>query len=298
MYDIFTYVILQVSIAIIFNYTGLVIAMPCFLIIDYYRSHGKLMDVLCCIPVCWHKEEEEKKEDQESGQPGFIKSTTSWISQTNKKYNSLLTYFIVKYYSPFLQNYIVKVVAIAGFFMILGIGIWGCTRVKFDTHLTDYSDDERFLEFAEIEDQYFVTWIFRIVTKEINYPALQPQILEMDRRIRDINNVVAPTSGNRLWLRVMIEYFQIINDTVCDPVLNNIAIETLATLIISGINSTYAVNEPSCNPYDYPYSKECLCNYNLLTVEEFRGEEFTVIPRDRFYHYLTVWVSIVCVCWT
>ena len=202
------------AVAIAINYIGLVIGMPCYLIVDYYRSHGKMMDVLCCIPVCWNKNEDATFEEvderkEEPGNSGFMTSVFSWLSKANKEYNSVLTWLIVKYYSPFLQNYVVKAVAIVAFFTILGIGIWGCTKVQYDRHLTDISSDETFLEYAEIDDEYFQTFGFLIATKEINHPRLQPRLLEMERRIVNSNNVIAPTSSNRLWLRVMIEYFKV-----------------------------------------------------------------------------------------
>jgi len=290
----------QVTIAIALNYIGLVIGMPCYLIIDYYRSKGKLMDVLCCFPVCRQEDDTDKeveKKTEESAKPGFVANASSWFSQASKEYNSILTLFVVKYYSPFLQNYIVKAVTLIGFFIILGIGIWGFTKVQFDRHLTDISADETFLEYAEINDEYFETFAFLVATKEINYPELQPQLLEMERRIVNIHNVIAPTSGNRLWLRVMIEYFENLHNTICNNNnQSNPIVQRMVTGIISVINRPFFQNEPSCVSTAPQYSQECLCNYNLVTDEKFRGKNFMVIPHDVFYTYLTIWVSFVNLC--
>lgn len=278
--------------------------MPCYLIIDHYRSHGKLMDVLCCIPMWWKKDEDEINKEvdetnkgieakkEEPDKSGFMTSVYLRISQANKKYNSILTWFVVKYYSPFLQNYIVKAVVIAGFCIILGIGIWGCTKVKFDAHLVDYSEDGSvFLNYAAINDDFFETYAFAIVTKEINYPELQPQLLEMDRRIRGVTNVLAPTITNRFWLKVMINYFQTLHNGVCFT--TDLNVQGLVIAIISAIDPTYFKNECVSNTsLPLLYSQDCLCSYNLVTVEEFRGNQFTVIPRDKFYYYLTLWVSL------
>ena len=292
------HLILQVAIAIALNYIALVIGMPCYLIIDYYRSKGKLMDVLCCFPVCQHEDDTDKEVDKKMEEPnktGLMTSASSWLSKASNEYNSLLTWFIVKYYSPFLQNYIVKAVCIVLFFILLAIGIWGFTLVQFDRHLTDNSADETFLEYAEINDDYFQTYAFLVATKAINYPGLQPQLLEMERRILDIDNVIAPTNGNRLWLRVMIEYFQGLNTIVCSNV-SNPTVQGLVTGIVSVFNRTFFQIEPSCNSTAPQFSQECLCKYNFFTVEEFRGRNFTVIPRDQFYLYLTIWVSYACMC--
>ncbi|XP_065907538.1 protein patched homolog 1-like isoform X2 [Dysidea avara] len=290
--------VVEVAVAITLNYIGLVIGMPCYLIIDYYRSHGKLLDVLCCIPVFWRKNEDddtskevdEKKE--EPGKSGVMASASSWLSQANKEYNSILTWFVVKYYSPFLQNYIVKAVAIVAFFIILAVGIWGCTRIKYDRHLGDISTNDRFTDYAKIDDEYFQTYAFIVATKDINYPGLQPRLLEMERRVVNSVNVIAPTSTNRLWLRVMIEYFQSLHARACQ--LNITAFQNTLTLIIPALDQTYLPNEPSCVRATNvtTYSQECLCNYNLFAVEEFRGMEFTVIPPDRFYYYLTIWATL------
>jgi len=256
------------------------------------------MDVLCCFPVCQHEDDndnEVEKKREEPNKTGLMASASSWLSEASDEYNSILTWFIVKYYSPFLQNYIVKAACIVGFFIILGIGIWGFTLVQFDRHLTDNSADETFLEYAEINDDYYQTYSFLVATKAINYPGLQPQLLEMERRVRNLHNVIAPTSGNRLWLRVMIEYFQTLNAIVCrnEP---NPAVQGIVTGIVSVFNRTFFQTEPSCVSTAPQFSQECLCNYNFLTVEEFRGRDFMVIPRDQFYLYLTIWVSYVSVC--
>ena len=292
--------ILQVAIAIVLNYIGLAIGMPCYLIIDHYRSHGKLMDVLCCVPVWWRKEKDDadKEVDEKKEEPGKSGHVSSWISQATEEYNSFLTWFVVKYYSPFLQNYIVKTVVTTGFCVLLAVGIWGCTTVTYDISSIDFSKDGSvYVEYAEIDQDYFRTFPFSIVTKQINYPGLQPQLLEMERKILNLSNILAPTNNNRLWLRVMIGYFQTLNGAVCQ--MNDPGVQGLVTGIISAIDPMYFESETSCVPVAHPhlqFSQECLCNYNLLTVEEFRGREFSVIPRDKFYNYLTIWVSCTVVC--
>ena len=289
---------LQVAVAIALNYIGLVIAMPCYLIIDYYRSHNQLIDVFCCIPVWWHNRvtvsiNDAPDKPEQSKKSGIVADALTWMSNANKKYNSILTWFVANYYSPFLQNYIVKAIAIICFCAVLGISIWGCTKVEFDVDLSDYGEDgSAFIDYAEIDDTFFRTYAFAVVTREIDYPGLQPQLLEMDRRIRGLSNVLAPTISNRFWLRVMIEYFEGLQSAVCN--INDTAIQNLTLAVISYIEPGYLLTEPLCAPF--PASapatiQKCLCNYNLVTAEDFRGKQFTVIPRDKFYYYLTLWVS-------
>ena len=252
------------------------------------------MDVLCCFPVCQQEDDTDKEVQEKKEEPdktGFMASASSWLSEATEEYNSILTWFVVKYYSPFLQNYIVKIVALAGFFLILGIGIWGFTKVQFDRHETDLSADETFLEYAEIDEEYFRTFSFLIATRQINYPGLQPQLLELERRVLNVDDVIAPTSGNRLWLRVMIEYFQTMNAIVCRNEASS-SVRNIITGIISVLNRDFLRTEPSCVSN---VTQECLCNYNFFTVEEFRGRDFMVIPHDQFYLYLTIWVSHACI---
>ena len=255
------------------------------------------MDVLCCFPVCQREDDTDKKVEgkkEESDKPGFMTSASAWFSEASNEYNSILTWFVVKYYSPFLQNYIVKIVTIAGFFFVLGIGIWGFTLVQFDRHATDVSADETYLEYAEIDDEFFRTFAFLVATREINYPGLQPQLLELERRILDIGNIIAPTNGNRLWLRVMIEYFQDLNDDVCsNQTISNSTLD-MVTGIVAVLNQNFSQTCASNTTSDQ--QRECLCKYNFFTVEEFRGRNFTVIPPDQFYLYLTIWVCCACMC--
>ena len=302
------HIMLQVAIAIALNYIGLVIAMPCYLILDYYRSHGMLMDVFCCIPVWWRKEKkhtttikEVPDKTEESTKSDFMATVLTWMSTANKEYNSILTWFIANYYSPFLQNYIVKAIAMVLFCIVLGISIWGCTKIEFDVEAKDFGPDgSDFVEYAEIDDEFFQIFTFSIVTREINYPGLQPQLLEMERRVSEHRNVLAPTISNRLWLRVMIEFFQFVQNNTCsNSSMNNTDILGRTTAMINAIEPDYFRDEPLCAnitpPPALPFSQECLCTYDFLTVEEFRGAQFTVIPRDKFYSYLTIWVSY-CTC--
>ena len=268
--------------------------MPCYLIIDYYRSHGKLMDVLCCIPVWWHKDEDgankevdEKKE--ESGKSGFMNVVNSWMSQANEEYNSVLTWFVVQYYSPVLQNYVIKVIVLIVYCIIIGICCWGVTKIKLTPEGSDFGKDgSPIIEYAEINQEYVRTLAFVIVTKEINYPNLQPNLLRMDESIRNLSNVLTPTASNQFWLRVMIKYFNNLQLGVCFT--NNTVIPHLVTLFISAVDPVHFATEPSCA--SFPFNRACLCSYQLLTTAEYRGRSWQIIPPDKFYYYLTFWVSL------
>ena len=271
--------------------------MPCYLIIDYYRSHGKLMDVLCCVPVWWRKistvtitikADGTSSQETEKISSSFVTSAYSWISQANKEYNSVLTWFVVKYYSPVLQNYIVKVIVLVLYCVTIGFCCWGITKTEITPDGSDFGKDGTpIIEYAEISQEYVATLAFAIVTKRINYPNLQPNLLRMDESIRSLSNVLAPTISNQFWLRVMIEYFQNLQLGVCFT--DNTDLQGIVTLIISVVDPAHFVIEPSCA--SRPFNRTCLCSYQFLNTTEYRGTIWQIIPPDRFYYYLTFWVS-------
>ena len=285
--------ILQVAVAIAFNYIALVVGMPCYLIIDYYRSHGKLMDVLCCIPVWWHKDEDDVDEElnereKEYGKSGFMKSVYSQIS---KEYNSVLTWFVVKCYSPILQNYIVKIIILFAYCVVIGICCWGITKTElFPSQSAFGKDDSPIIEYASINEEYSDAIAFAIVTKRIDYPNLQPNLLRMDESIRNLSNVLTPTIANQFWLRVMIEYYQGLQFGLCFA--DRSGIQEIVTLIISVVRPMHFILEPSCDVVSQSFNKTCLCRFQFFTSAEYRDRNWMIIPPDRFYYYLTLWVSL------
>jgi len=246
------------------------------------------MDVLCCIPVCWHKDEDGTDKEVKSRKSGFMNIAYSWIFQANQQYNSILTWLVVKYYSPVLQNYIIKAIVLVVYCIIIGICIWGVTKTELVPDRSDFGEDGTpIIDYAEIEEEYVTTLAFVIVTKRINYPNLQPNLLQMDESIRSLRNVLAPTISNQFWLRVMIEYFQNLQLGVCFT--NNTDLQDIVTLIISVVDPAHFVIEPSCA--SRPFNRTCLCSYQFLNTTEYRGTIWQIIPPDRFYYYLTFWVS-------
>jgi len=246
------------------------------------------MDVLCCIPVCWRKDEDSTVEKvEESGKSGFIHS---WMCQANQQYNSILTWFVVNYYSPVLQNYIIKVTVLFIYCIIIGICCWGVTKTDIAPEGSDFGKDGTpIIEYQDISQEYVGTYAFAIVTKRINYPNLQPNLLRMDESIRNLSNVLTPTISNKFWLREMINYFQDLQLGVCFT--DNPSLQGIVTLIISVADPVHFISEPSCA--SFPFNQTCLCRYQFLSTTEYRGRSWQIIPPDKFYYYLTFWVSFI-----
>ena len=194
---------------------------------------------------------------------------------------SFLTYLVINYYSPCLQNYVIKGVIIALFVCIFGLSIYGATTVQDGLNLVDVlPKDTPEYGFVNSTLNYFAFYDIYISTKQMDYAHRQKELIEMYHAVRKQPKVVKDGS-TQFWLEAMINYFIDIKEEYCAAPHEVSALqETLLAALIKTFNTSKTFLDVR-NDLDN-------CTFSFV---ETRGN-ISVIPEDQFYRLITLWVSI------
>ena len=193
---------------------------------------------------------------------------------------SFLTRLVVDYYSPCLQNYIIKTVIIILFICIFALSIYGASTVEDGLNLVDVLPrDTPEYGFVNSTLTYFAFYDIYINTKEMNYSYRQKELLETYQAVYN-NPKVVKDGSTQFWLQAMINYFVDIKEEYCAApdeasTLKRVLLAALIKAFNSSKSSTDIGNE--------------LANCTFSFVEEKDG--VTILPEDQFYRLVTLWVS-------
>ena len=284
----------QVGCAVVFNYLALLIGLSSFIVLDYYRVKAKMIDLFCCIPgticCCLVKDrksarlqDNDTKVDTEEGSI-FIRLMNHF-----KQYSSPLTALVVDFYSPFLQNYIVKAVVIVVFSIWFGFTVWGCTQVEDGLALDDILPEGTVEHsFARANVRHFAAYSFTVVTKDIDYSDrnIQQSLLQMSQDVGEARYVTLAGALTGYWLESVIGYYRNLqlfyNVNYCamvqpgDPrYLDMVHIMTRIHLVLNTSNDPMILQGLAAT-----------CQLpELINVTN------PYIPSEHFYQYVAMWVS-------
>ena len=286
----------QVGCAVIFNYLALMIGLSSFIVLDYYRVKAKMIDLFCCIPgtICCclvkdrksaNLQDNETKVDTEEGSI-FIRLMNHF-----KQYSSPLTALVVDFYSPFLQNYIVKAVVIVVFSIWFGFTVWGCTQVEDGLALDDILPEGTVeYSFARANVRHFAAYSFTVVTKDIDYSDrnIQLSLLQMSQDVGEARYVTLAGELTGNWLESVIRYYsglQLFYDRSCmmmvqltDPRYQDMLhIMIRIHLVLNTFNDPTTLQDSAVNCQLPPL-------INLTNPNPY-------IPSEHFYQYVAMWVS-------
>lgn len=195
---------------------------------------------------------------------------------------SFLTRIVVDYYSPCLQNYIIKGVIIIMFVCIFGLSIYGASTVEDGLNLVDVlPKDTPEYGFVNSTLTYFAFFDVYINTKEMDYAHHQKELIEMYHTVYQQSKVVKDGS-TQFWLEAMIKYFIDIKEEYCAAPHEASALKkTLLAALIKSFNTSK----------DYIDIANDLANCTFSFVENRDG--INILPEDQFHRLVTLWVSEV-----
>jgi len=286
---------------VIFNYFALLLGLPSFILIDHYRVKAKLVDFFCCFPakICCLYDEEESAVKQNGNIKPIKAEDTGDSKYSNffdrfRRYKSPLTTLVVDYYSPFLQNYIVKFVVLAVFTVWFGFCVWGCTLVEDGLNADDVLPAGTVEhEFAVANQEHFRSYSIRINTKNIDYANqdVQRALIRLSEEVTTARYVVEAGGFTAYWLTLMTNYFVGLQQTYCSG-LN----QTQRLTTFMDMTQTMAAIYLSLNYTEDPLlvQKIVACNQTITDLPqlvEYDDELRPFIPEDRFYWYIPIWVS-------
>ena len=290
----------------IFNYFALLLGLPSFILIDHYRVKAKLVDFFCCFPasvikLCYHSSSTiaiqnnddtkaiETKEEVEDTKPSNCSSALDRL----RRYKSPLTALVVGYYSPFLQNYVVKFVIVVVFTIWFGFCVWGCTLVEDGLNVEDIVPAGTVEhDFTSANVEHFASYSFRVVTKNINYADrdVQRALIRLSEETKTARYTVDAGGFTAYWVTLMTNYFTRLDQTYCNGL--NLTLRTSSTF--ADMTQLVVAIYLSLN-YSMPVAQTAvLCNPTMtglprLVEYDVNGSSF--IPEDKFYQYIPIWVS-------
>lgn len=193
---------------------------------------------------------------------------------------SFLTRLVVDYYSPCLQNYIIKGVIITLFICIFALSIYGANTVEDGLNLVDVlpSDTPEY-GFVNSTLTYFAFYDIYINTKEMDYAHRQKELLETYQAVYS-NPKVVKDGSTQFWLQAMINYFVDIKEEYCAAPEEA---STLKRVLLAALIKAFNTNKSSSEVINE------LDNCTFSFVEDRDG--ITILPEDQFYKFVTLWVS-------
>ena len=280
-----------------------------------------MIDLLCCIPgsicCCCNKDRDTAEIHKQDSKPKKVEAEEESGAVTRlmnrfKQYNSPITTLVVYFYSPFLQNYIVKAVVIVIFSIWFGFSVWGCTRVEDGLDLDDVLPEGTVEHsFASANVRHFAAYSFNVITKDINYsdPEVQLSLIQMSTEVATVRNVVLAGGLTSNWLSLAIRYFVGIHmfyQGYClqlaqppdmqefspSEVQDFIGLYTVIHTVIDISNLRNGNSEQDLGILLAtlgPLVNTCSSTLPPLVIMPVQG--VYNIPSDKFYRYIAAWVS-------
>uniref|UniRef100_A0A673MAA3 Protein patched homolog 1-like n=1 Tax=Sinocyclocheilus rhinocerous TaxID=307959 RepID=A0A673MAA3_9TELE len=119
--------------------------------------------------------------------------------------------FAEKHYAPFLLQPTTKVVVIFLFLALLGVSLYGTTRVRDGLELTDIVPRETGeYDFIRAQFRYFSFYNMYVVTQKADYAQIQPQLYELHQHFGTVKYVLWEENGQlpRMWLHYFRDWLQ------------------------------------------------------------------------------------------
>ncbi|XP_050842899.1 protein patched homolog 1 [Serinus canaria] len=214
----------------------------------------------------------------------FSDSSIHCLEQPCTKWT--LSSFAEKHYAPFLLKPKAKIVVIFLFLGLLGLSLYGTTRVRDGLDLTDIVPREtREYDFIAAQFKYFSFYNMYIVTQKADYPNVQQLLYELHRSFSNVAYVLLEEDRQlpKMWLHYFRDWLQGLQDA---------------------FDSDWETGKITYNSYKNG-SDDAVLAYKLLVqtgnhakpidISQLTKQRLVdadgIINPNAFYIYLTAWVS-------
>ena len=276
-----------------------------------------MVDLLCCIPgsicCCFNKDRDTAEIHKQDAKTKKIEAEeelnfSSRIMNRFKQYKSPVTALVVDFYSPLLQNYIVKAIVIIIFSIWFGFTVWGCTRVEDGLNIDDVLPSGTVEHsFASANVRHFAAYSFTVNSQDINYtdPEVQGALIRLSREISTARFVVLAGGLTSYWLNLTTRYYagieQFYRVAYCEQLLQappSMQPEVAAALAVplGDFLQLFTVVHTIINRLDVNVTMvpdlvgSCQIPSLVIPVPNTNRTAF-YIPPDKFYRYVALWVS-------
>ncbi|XP_075684935.1 protein patched homolog 1 isoform X3 [Rhinoderma darwinii] len=127
-----------------------------------------------------------------------------------------LSSFAEKHYAPFLLKPKTKIAVILFFLALLGVSLYGTTRVRDGLDLTDIVPREtREYDFIAAQFKYFSFYNMYVVTQKADYPRAQRLLYDLHKSFSSVKYVLLEGDQQlpKMWLHYFRDWLQGLQDT-------------------------------------------------------------------------------------
>ncbi|XP_057354475.1 protein patched homolog 1 isoform X2 [Manis pentadactyla] len=197
-----------------------------------------------------------------------------------------LSSFAEKHYAPFLLKPRAKVVVIFLFLGLLGVSLYGTTRVHDGLDLTDIVPREtREHDFIAAQFKYFSFYNMYIVTQKADYPNIQHLLYDLHRSFSNVKYVMLEENKQlpKMWLHYFRDWLQGLQDAFdSDWETGKIMPNNYKNGSDDGVLAYKLLVQTGSR--DKPIDISQLTKRRLVDADG-------IINPSAFYIYLTAWVS-------
>ncbi|XP_006867699.1 PREDICTED: protein patched homolog 1 isoform X1 [Chrysochloris asiatica] len=197
-----------------------------------------------------------------------------------------LSSFAEKHYAPFLLKPKAKVVVIFLFLGLLGVSLYGTTRVRDGLDLTDIVPREtREYDFIAAQFKYFSFYNMYIVTQKADYPNIQHLLYDLHKSFSNVKYVMLEENQQlpKMWLHYFRDWLQGLQDAFdSDWETGKIMPNNYKNGSDDGVLAYKLLVQTGSR--DKPIDISQLTKQRLVDADG-------IINPSAFYIYLTAWVS-------
>ncbi|XP_065802950.1 protein patched homolog 1 isoform X2 [Muntiacus reevesi] len=197
-----------------------------------------------------------------------------------------LSSFAEKHYAPFLLKPKAKVVVIFLFLGLLGVSLYGTTRVRDGLDLTDIVPREtREYDFIAAQFKYFSFYNMYIVTQKADYPNIQHLLYDLHKSFSNVKYVMLEENKQlpKMWLHYFRDWLQGLQDAFdSDWETGKIMPNNYKNGSDDGVLAYKLLVQTGSR--DKPIDITQLTKRRLVDADG-------IINPSAFYIYLTAWVS-------
>ncbi|XP_049750812.1 protein patched homolog 1 isoform X3 [Elephas maximus indicus] len=197
-----------------------------------------------------------------------------------------LSSFAEKHYAPFLLRPKAKVVVIFLFLGLLGVSLYGTTRVRDGLDLTDIVPREtREYDFIAAQFKYFSFYNMYIVTQKADYPNIQHLLYDLHKSFSNVKYVMLEENKQlpKMWLHYFRDWLQGLQDAFdSDWETGKIMPNNYKNGSDDGVLAYKLLVQTGSR--DKPIDISQLTKQRLVDADG-------IINPSAFYIYLTAWVS-------
>nr|XP_020014831.1 protein patched homolog 1 [Castor canadensis] len=197
-----------------------------------------------------------------------------------------LSSFAERHYAPFLLKPKAKVVVILLFLGLLGVSLYGTTRVRDGLDLTDIVPREtREYDFIAAQFKYFSFYNMYIVTQKADYPNIQHLLYDLHKSFSNVKYVMLEENKQlpKMWLHYFRDWLQGLQDAFdSDWEAGKIMPNSYKNGSDDGVLAYKLLVQTGSR--DKPIDISQLTKQRLVDADG-------IINPSAFYVYLTAWVS-------